>query len=96
VLAKRFEAMQAAVADVLCSGYAAEVLLKQVLADALGNKYLVQADDVRRALVAQQCSQIDSDLRQGCDEELQLLRLGSFIIDCLSQPNPSHEFILDQ
>ena len=55
-----------------------------------------ETDDVRRALIAQLCSKIDNDLRNGCDEELQLLRLGSFIIECLSQASPSHEFILDQ
>eukprot|EP00750_Incisomonas_marina_P013812 INCI17546.4.p2 GENE.INCI17546.4~~INCI17546.4.p2 ORF type:complete len:112 (+),score=16.59 INCI17546.4:780-1115(+) len=95
-LAKRFEAMKAAVSDLICNGYAAEVLLKQVLTDTVGNKYLKETDDVRRALIAQLCSKIDNDLRNGCDEELQLLRLGSFIIECLSQASPSHEFILDQ
>ena len=39
-LAKRFEAMKAAVSDLICNGYAAEVLLKQVLTDTVGNKYL--------------------------------------------------------
>jgi hypothetical protein len=40
--------------------------------------------------------QIDTDLRQGCDEELQLLRLGSFIIECFASATPAHTFIMDQ
>jgi replication factor C subunit 2/4 len=96
VKAKRFEAMQAAVQDLICNGFAADVLLGQVFQDTVGNSYITKADDVRRALIAQLCSKIDNDLRQGCDEELQLLRLGSFIIEILSHKALSHDFILDQ
>ena len=61
--------------------------------DACGTG-LLQLPDVARALALQQCAFADGDLRQGCDEGLQLLRLGCFMIDCTRHASASNMFIL--
>ena len=48
------------------------------------------------ALAVQQCSFVDSDLRKGCDEELQLLRLGFFLVQCVGRQAVPNGIILQQ
>jgi hypothetical protein len=47
------------------------------------------------ALAVRQCALVDGDLGQGCDEGMQLLRLGCFLVQCTSQTCTTNRFILE-
>ena len=47
------------------------------------------------ALAVRQCALVDGDLGHGCDEGMQLLRLGCFLVQCTSQTCTTNRFILD-
>lgn len=74
--ALNFEAMRAAVADVIAEGYPMGALFSQLLDDTVSRASLT---DESKAMICEKIAHADSCLADGASESLQLMDVAAFI-----------------